>query len=147
MLILRRTLGGVGVGVVLMVLPAIAVADNVAFPSSGNVSQPAAGTPANCVTGACLFNNPLGSTTLCGFVKNLVQAAITIFIPVAVLFIIWSGFQFVFAQGRPKELQKARRNFYWTIIGLAIFLGAWILVTVIAATINAIGGATLISCQ
>jgi len=103
---------------------------------------------ANCNGVRCSVDNPLGNTTsLCGLLKKLFEAVVAIAIPVAVLFIIWSGFQFVLAQGNPKKLQTARRNFYYTLMGIAIFLGAWLLATIIAATINAVGGANIISCN
>ncbi|HEY6021744.1 MAG TPA: pilin [Candidatus Paceibacterota bacterium] len=166
---LKRTLAAAAISFVLVTLPAIAIAQapngttGSGFPNgtTGSGSTFPAGTsgsgagtinngtgPANCGSGNCAVQNPLGSTTsLCGLLKKLFQAVVTIAIPIAVLFIIWSGFQFVLAQGRPKELQKARKNFYYTLIGIAIFLGAWLLATIIASTINAIGGSNIISCN
>jgi hypothetical protein len=55
---------------------------------------------------------------------------------VAVLFLVWSGFRFILARGRPGELEAARRNFYFVIIGIAVFLGAWTLATIISATVQ-----------
>ncbi len=152
-LILQRALAGVGVGLVLVALPIVVVAQPVGsgggFPpvGSGGGSPAVGSSPANCGAGPCSVPDPLGgTTTLCGLLQKLFQGTVAVLVPVAVLFIIWSGFQFVLAQGNQKQLQKARRNFYYTIIGLAIFLGAWLLATVIAATVNAIGGSNLISC-
>jgi len=102
----------------------------------------------SCNGAECSVVNPLGSTTsLCGLLKKLFEAVVAIAIPIAVLFIIWSGFQFVLAQGSETGLKKAKRNFYYTIIGIAIFLGAWLLATIIASTVNAIGGGNIISCK
>ncbi|MDO8548055.1 MAG: pilin [bacterium] len=92
--------------------------------------------------------NPLGADSFCGLVKNILQAAIQIGIPVAVLFIVYAGFKFVLARGKPEELKKARDNFLWTIIGIAIFLGAWLLASVIKNTVNQLGGnQNIISCN
>lgn len=66
----------------------------------------------------------------------------------AVLFIVYAGFKFVLARGKPEELKKARDNFLWTIIGIAIFLGAWLLASVIKNTVNQLGGnQNIISCN
>ncbi len=154
---LTRTLVAAAISVALVGLPVVAAAQapnaggsSSVFPnvggSSGTVNN---GTgPSSCGNGPCSVSNPLGSTTsLCGLLKKLFEAVVAIAIPIAVLFIIWSGFQFVLAQGRPKELAKARRNFYYTLIGIAVFLGAWLLASIIASTVNALGGSNIISCN
>lgn len=153
-LLLQRALVGAGVGLVLVALPVVALAQTGGtgggFPTGGaGSSLPSGGAgPVQCGSGHCAVSNPLGGTTsVCGLLKNLFNGAVAILIPVAVLFIIWSGFQFVLAQGNSKQLQKARKNFMFTVIGIAVFLGAWLLADVIAATVNAIGGSSIISCQ
>ena len=60
-------------------------------------------------------------------------------IPVAVLFLVWAGFKFILARGRPTELGVARKNFMYVIIGIAVFLGAWTLAMVISTTIQSLG--------
>lgn len=49
--------------------------------------------------------------------------------------IIYSGFLFVKAQGKPEELKVARAAFTWTIVGVFIILGAEVLVDVIINTL------------
>ncbi|MDO8548288.1 MAG: hypothetical protein Q7R71_01295 [bacterium] len=117
--------------------------------SSGNTGT-SYSVPANsiCNGGACAVKNPLAANSFCGLVKNLLQAAIAIGIPIAVLFIVYAGFKFVLARGNPEKLAEARQNFLWTIIGIAIFLGAWLLASVVANTINQLGGGqNIISCN
>lgn len=104
-------------------------------------------TTASCPGGSCSINNPLASTSICGLLKNIIQSAVEILIPIAVLFLILSGLMFVIAQGDVKKLKTAKRNFYYTVIGIAILVGAWTLALVIAATVNAIGGSNIISCR
>lgn len=97
--------------------------------------------------------NPLGSgnNSFCGLVQNLLKAALAIGIPIAVLFIVYAGFKFVMAQGNSTKLQEARNNFMWTLVGIGIFLGAWLLASVVANTINALGAgsgtSSIISCN
>ena len=113
------------------------------IPQSGatNYNVPSAGQPVT-------VKNPLGANSFCGLVKNLLQAAIAIGIPIAVLFIVYAGFKFVLARGNAEKLKEARTNFLWTIIGIAIFLGAWLLASVVANTVNALGGQqNIISCN
>ena len=151
---LKRTAAATAITAAVMLMPVIAAAQapnsggSSPFPNSGGTTVNNGTGPATCGDGSCSVVNPLGSTTsLCGLLKKLFEAVVAIAIPIAVLFIIWSGFQFVLAQGNPKKLAEARRNFYYTLIGIAIFLGAWLLATIIASTINAVGGANIISCN
>ncbi len=67
------------------------------------------------------------------FVVNLLSIA-------GALYIIWSGFMFVKAQGNEKELEAAKKSFVNAIIGMAIILGAWGLAQVIAKTIDSVTG-------
>jgi hypothetical protein len=93
------------------------------------------------------LKNPLGFESLCGFLKAVFNAAVTIGIPIAVLFIVWAGFLFVLARGRPDALQRAKTNAMYVVIGLAVFLGAWFLSQIIAATISALGVPSISSCK
>lgn len=59
--------------------------------------------------------------------------------PLIVFFIVLSGFKFIMAQGNQEKLTAARDNFMYTIIGSAIFIGAWTLAKLIAETLKQIG--------
>lgn len=76
---------------------------------------------------------------------------IQIGIPIAVLFIVWAGFKFVLARGNAGKLDEARKNLMYTLIGIGIFLGAWLIATVIANTVNSLGAgsgsSSIISCN
>ena len=96
--------------------------------------------------------NPLGGvTSICGLIKALLGAAIAIGIPIAVLFIVYAGLLFVLARGNSEKLADARQNMLYVVIGIAIFLGAWLLASVIANTVNALqagsGQSSVISCN
>jgi hypothetical protein len=60
-------------------------------------------------------------------VETLVKYVITLAFPVAVIFIIISGFLFVTAGGSPEKLETAKKTLTWTIIGIAIAVAAWTL--------------------
>jgi len=64
---------------------------------------------------------------------------ITVGVPVAILFIIFAGFKFVTAAGDEKKVTDARKMLTWTVIGIAVLLGASILAGVIKNTITSIG--------
>lgn len=82
------------------------------------------------------LQNPLSVNTLQEFIKKFLDVVLTIAIPVIALFIIYSGFLFVTAQGNSKKLTDAKNTLLYTIIGAAILLGAWVLASAVAETVN-----------
>lgn len=100
--------------------------------------------PLACFAVISQYENPLGCgiTSLPQFIKGVLTIIVKVGIPVATLFIIWSGFLFLTAQGNEAKLTKAKHSFVWACIGTAVLLGAWLLATAINATIQSIGGGT-----
>ena len=132
---MKKLLLAGGVGLALLILPVVTFA-------AGSVTPPAS---------SATVTNPLGVTSFCGLIKALLGAAIAIGIPVAVLFIVWAGLKFVLARGKPEDLKVAQQNMLWTVIGIGIFLGAWLLAMVIANTVNSLasgsGQSVISSCN
>lgn len=85
------------------------------------------------------IQNPIKYNTLIDFVEAILGIIIQIGIPVLVVMIVYVGFKFVMAQGNDGKLAEAKTAFYWTIIGAAIVLGAFVISTVIQTTINNLG--------
>jgi len=122
---------------VMVITPGLALAQPTIaqnYPPSGAGSN----VPPSSVGNNAVYTleNPLGVKNFCDLVKKLLNIVMAIGVPVAVLFLVWSGFRFIIARGRPEELGKARTNFYYVIIGIAVFLGAWTLATIISATVQ-----------
>ncbi len=86
------------------------------------------------------FQNPLcnGLDTVAGFTEAFLNVVTQILFPVAVLFIVYSGFLFVMARGNSDKLGEAKSNFLWVVIGVALLLGAFALATLIKGTIDPI---------
>lgn len=89
---------------------------------------------------ATKLQNPLGSdnNSLTAFANSVVDAVVTVGLPIAALMIVYSGFLFVMARGNPTELGKAKDAFLYAIIGIAIILAAKVLSEVIRGTIDAL---------
>lgn len=92
--------------------------------------------------------NPLkGSiTSFCGLLEALLRAAIVLGLPVAVLFLIYTGFKFIIARGNEKELGDAKRSLLYTIVGIGIFLGAWTIAQIIKNTLKSLGVGSFGAC-
>lgn len=135
-------------GALLFLSPAFVFAAS--NPYTSGVSNPAATTPYG--GGVQTVTNPLGGIhSFCGLIKALLGAVIQIGIPIAVLFIVFAGFKFVLARGNAGKLEEARKNLMYTLIGIGIFLGAWLIAMVIANTVNSLGAGSgssqIISCD
>ncbi|OGI69991.1 hypothetical protein A3A09_02475 [Candidatus Nomurabacteria bacterium RIFCSPLOWO2_01_FULL_42_20] len=110
------------------------------------VSGTISGTIVNgdCVVGGTIttttdsgkLDNPIKVENILDFVKKIFDIIWKIGIPVIAIFIIYSGFRFVQAQGKPEELTKAKKAFMAVLIGAAIVLGAWVLASAIGQTIQ-----------
>ncbi|MAZ40808.1 hypothetical protein CL654_01685 [bacterium] len=82
------------------------------------------------------LQNPIAADNLLGLLQRLVDVLIQYGVVIAVFFIIYSGFLFVTARGSEDKIKSAKKTFLYTIIGASVLLGAWVIVTVIAETIE-----------
>jgi hypothetical protein len=82
--------------------------------------------------------NPVNVSSLSDFIAAVLGIVLKIGIPIVALAIIYSGFVFVAARGNPEKLEKAKSRFLYTLIGAGILLGAWMIATIIKATIDAL---------
>ena len=68
-------------------------------------------------------------------------------IALAVFMLILSGLQFVLAQGNEEKIKKARNTLKWTVIGIAVVVGARLIVIIAAELLSSgSGGSTSCSC-
>lgn len=77
-----------------------------------------------------------GVTTLDQLVEKLINIAFQITLPIAALAIMYSGFQFITAQGDKGKVTAAKDNFYNTCIGVAILLGSVAIISIIRETLT-----------
>jgi hypothetical protein len=84
------------------------------------------------------FKNPLKVSTIQEAVRFFINTLLKIAIPFIVVFFIWSGLNFILAQGNKDKVQKAKNMFLNTIIGSLLILGAWAITNAIVGTVNSI---------
>ena|SRR3989344_3924048 len=92
------------------------------------------GTESSSVT------NPLKYCNIMDFVKNALRLFVMLALPVLAFFIVLAGFQFILARGNATKLTNAKWNFLYVIVGTCLVLGAWLLASLIGATITEITG-------
>ena len=74
---------------------------------------------------ATIFNNPLNFNTIPDLIRALLQIAVTIAMPIVVIFIVYAGFLFVSARGNEQQITKAKSVLTWSVIGAMLIIGAW----------------------
>lgn len=106
----------------------------------GGQPDPNDGGGGGVVTGEITetINNPLNVSDITDFMAKLLEIFIKVAIPILVIFIVYSGFRFLIARGNEAELEKAKKNFLWVVIGTAIVLGSWVIITIIRGTVEQI---------
>ena len=83
--------------------------------------------------------NPLKVDSIEGLFQAILDIMLALSVPIIVFFIIYSGFQYVVAQGNEDKLKKANQMLLWSIIGGLIILGARVIFEVISGTIKGFG--------
>lgn len=107
--------------------------------AGGTLAVDAEGWPQNAIP------NTLAVSDINGFVVGLLNALLKIGIPIMTIFLVYSGLRLVMARGNEKELEEAKKNLLWVIIGAAVLLGAWTIVKVLKGTFDQLDLAYVIS--
>ena len=84
--------------------------------------------------------NLLHAQTIGALVVDIANLVTQIAIPIVVMFLIYAGFLFVSARGNTKQLEDAKKTFYWTIIGAAVVVGARALAEATVHFAQSLGG-------
>jgi len=106
------------------------------------ITQPTIQTGLNQPPGTAVFlNNPLKSgTSLESFLQNILTYVIRIGTIIVILMIVFVGYKFVVAQGKPAEIEEAKKMLLWTVVGALILLGSQAIAISIKATVTSLGG-------
>lgn len=82
--------------------------------------------PPNSTTG-----NPCNIAAFIAFLKKIIQFMFVIAIPLAVIVIVWGAFVIMTAGGSESRVTQGKGIITAAVIGLAILLGSWLIVTTV----------------
>ena len=82
--------------------------------------------------------NPLEAEDFTSLMESISQLAVKIGIPIAALFIIYSGLKLVMARGNEESIKKAKTGLLWAIIGSGILIGAWTIMKILQSTVESL---------
>ena len=90
-------------------------------------------------TDSTILCNPLKTDSFTSLMESISQLAVEIGIPIAALFIIYSGLKLVMARGNEEDIKKAKTGLTWAIIGSGILIGAWTIMKILQSTVESLG--------
>jgi len=124
--------------IILMLLPIFSEAEERG--TTGNIPPPSKidikiDNPFNCGKIGTANN----SCTLMDLITTILNKIVMPIAAVAVvMWIIWAGFTYLMAQGKPAEIEKAHSRLLWSLVGAGILLGAAGISGVLQSTIEAL---------
>lgn len=130
----------------LLIMLSFLLSGDLAFAVNTTTCTPAAGgggVPCPPSTGqgvTAKLENPIQQDTFMELISAFIKAVVQVAMPFIVFAFIWSGFLFVKAQGKEKELLEAKRAIYYSVLGAFILLGAWGFANIISKTVSTITG-------
>ncbi len=86
------------------------------------------------------LDNPIAVNSIPEFVEKVLRIVLKIGTPIVALAIIYTGYLFIAAQGKPEEITKAKKSLMYTLIGALILLGAYVIAETVVGTVAAIRG-------
>ncbi len=66
------------------------------------------------------------------FIQNVIQVLVTLAGLTAAGFFVWGGFGYITSSGNPEHLDRSKRTIFYSALGLAIVLGAFVLSNIVA---------------
>ena len=89
-------------------------------------------------TNSTILCNPLESESFTSLMESISQLAVEIGIPIAALFIIYSGLKLVMARGNEESIKKAKTGLLWAVVGSGILIGAWTIMKILQSTVESL---------
>ena len=82
--------------------------------------------------------NPLEAEDFTSLMESISQLAVEIGIPIAVIFMIYSGLKLVMARGNTEKIKDAKIGLLWAIVGSGILIGAWTIMIILQSTVESL---------
>ena len=130
---IKKNLHKIALAIYIFIMPVVS------FAQTGGNSPTGGNSGCNPADGKiCNPLGPDGVKSIPEFIKILLEGVLRIGIPIVALAIIYCGFLFVSARGKPEAITKAKSALLYTLIGAAILLGSWAIATLISDTVLAL---------
>ncbi len=119
---------------------AFLIAPVVSFAQVGTANPTPSGTVGTTNRGSVFsIQNPLKVDSIGGLIEAFVEIFTYLVVILAVLSLVYVGLRYILARGNPEEMKKMSSWLLYIVIGIAIVIGARILVGVVINTLEATG--------
>jgi hypothetical protein len=90
-------------------------------------------------TGTFTLHSPLDPkvTSIGGLVQTFIDVISYILILFAVLMLVYTGLQYILAQGNSEKIKELHGKLLWIVVGVAIVIGARVIIEVVINTLSA----------
>jgi hypothetical protein len=122
---------------VILMTPIVSVLAQGPGSASGPTGEPSASGPTS--GGKFTLQNPLKVKSLGGLIEAFVEVFSYLVILFAVLALVYVGLQYILARGNPERMKELSNWLLWIVVGVAVVIGARILVSVVINTLGASG--------
>lgn len=96
--------------------------------------------PLVVLSGTAYAADPAGVTATQDFIKNVIKIVAGFAGLIATLFIVFGGYSYITSSGNPENLDRAKRTLFWSFIGLAIVIAAFVISNIVTeVATNAFG--------
>lgn len=76
------------------------------------------------------------------FIKSVIQVLVVLAGLISAGFFVWGGVGYITSSGNPEMLDRSKKTIFYSAIGLAVVLGAFVLTNIIADLATGAFGAT-----
>lgn len=133
--------------ILIMCLPFIALGQQTggnqspSTPTGGNqsVTPGAGGGQSSQPAPLATLSNPLRVSSVGGLVQNFVEIISYVLIILAVLALVWTGAQYIFARGDSGKMTELSNRLLLIVIGVAVVISARLIVQIVINTLSATG--------
>ncbi|HAU65788.1 TPA: hypothetical protein DCW61_00395 [Candidatus Uhrbacteria bacterium] len=80
---------------------------------------------------AAVLTNPLYTTDIREVIARIIQAILGITGAVALLMFVYGGFLLLISGGENEKIKKGKETMKWAVLGLAVIIGAYMIVSTI----------------
>ncbi|KKW28813.1 MAG: hypothetical protein UY72_C0061G0008 [Candidatus Uhrbacteria bacterium GW2011_GWD2_52_7] len=84
--------------------------------------------PSVTLAASVTLTNPLGTSDARQIIGRVISAALSVVGTLALLMFIYGGFLWLVSRGDPKMVGKGKDIMTWTILGLVVIFGAYVIV-------------------
>lgn len=84
------------------------------------------------ITASPVFAQSAGGVSqIQSFIQSVIQVLVTLAGLVSAGFFVWGGFGYITSSGNPEHLDRSKKTIFYSAIGLAIVLGAFVLSNIV----------------